>query len=316
MDLGTAGIISAGIGAAGSLAGGLLSGMPQGAGKGFAREMWQKNYDAQLEFAKNRIRWRVEDAKAAGLHPLAALGTSSYFSPSGSISSIDSGGGSDASWLADAGQSIGRGIMAKATAEERAKAEAVNDRVNALRIEGLELDNQQKKLDQATQLAQQVVASQSAVRNTALPPAMPSLRIRPDGATVGTIMPGQGDSTGSSLWEQKPPEITINEPTRPAQENGSIPEVTLLRTAYGGYAPARSKGASDLFEEDNSGQVGWFLRNRLLPFLLDDWSPSRPPDHNMRPGDNGWVFNPITQEWKSYNKDKFLDYPKRKFTPW
>lgn len=33
-----------------------------------------KNADLMREFAKMGIRWRVEDAKAAGLHPLAALG--------------------------------------------------------------------------------------------------------------------------------------------------------------------------------------------------------------------------------------------------
>ena len=35
---------------------------------------WQRNYDMQKEFAQMGIQWRVADAKAAGLHPLAALG--------------------------------------------------------------------------------------------------------------------------------------------------------------------------------------------------------------------------------------------------
>lgn len=39
-----------------------------------ARYAAQFNADLQREFAKNGIRWRVEDAKAAGLHPLFALG--------------------------------------------------------------------------------------------------------------------------------------------------------------------------------------------------------------------------------------------------
>lgn len=34
----------------------------------------QRNEDLQREFAQMGIRWRVEDAKAAGLHPLYALG--------------------------------------------------------------------------------------------------------------------------------------------------------------------------------------------------------------------------------------------------
>lgn len=34
----------------------------------------EKNAQLQREFAQHGIRWRVEDARAAGLHPLAALG--------------------------------------------------------------------------------------------------------------------------------------------------------------------------------------------------------------------------------------------------
>ncbi len=34
-----------------------------------------QNLAAQKEFAQNSIQWRVNDAKAAGLHPLAALGS-------------------------------------------------------------------------------------------------------------------------------------------------------------------------------------------------------------------------------------------------
>lgn len=42
-----------------------------------------REYQRQKEFAQNQIRWRVDDAKAAGLHPLYALGQSSAaYSPS------------------------------------------------------------------------------------------------------------------------------------------------------------------------------------------------------------------------------------------
>lgn len=47
------------------------------------KQMHQDNLNAQKEFAQNSIQWKVQDAKAAGLNPLAALGTQSYsFSPS------------------------------------------------------------------------------------------------------------------------------------------------------------------------------------------------------------------------------------------
>lgn len=308
------GLGSAFVGAAGSVAGGLLSGMPQGAGKGFAREMWQKNYDAQREFAQNGIRWKVADAKAAGLHPLAALGTGSYFSPSGSIGSVDAGGGSDASWLADVGQNIGRAIDAKATAEERAKAEEANDRITNLKIEGLELDNQQKKLDQATQLAQQVTASQRAVRNTALPPAMPSLRTRPDGATVGFIMPGQGDSTSSSLFEVKPAEITANNPTRIGQEAGSHPDIKFIRLDDGGYSPVRSQAQEEALEDDALGTLAWNIRNRIKPTLGFDYSP--PPQSYLPDGFDTWEYNIWNQAYyPSRSSSGILGRARKRFGP-
>lgn len=67
----------------------------------------------QREFAQHGIRWRVEDAKAAGLHPLYALGaqTPSY-SP---VMAQDSIGPA----LADMGQNITRAVAAQQTKQER-----------------------------------------------------------------------------------------------------------------------------------------------------------------------------------------------------
>jgi hypothetical protein len=55
-------------------------------------EMWQKNYDMQKEFAKHGIQWKVQDAKRAGINPLAALGATTV-----SGSPIPVGGTSGAS---------------------------------------------------------------------------------------------------------------------------------------------------------------------------------------------------------------------------
>lgn len=39
-----------------------------------ANKSWQRNYEAQKEFAQNSIQWRVQDAKLAGVNPYAAIG--------------------------------------------------------------------------------------------------------------------------------------------------------------------------------------------------------------------------------------------------
>ena len=84
----TAGILGAGaIGATGSLLGSAINSV---LGSKSAKEDWQRNYDAQKEFAQNSIQWRVQDAQKAGIHPLYAMGNSPGYTPSSSIKRINS----------------------------------------------------------------------------------------------------------------------------------------------------------------------------------------------------------------------------------
>lgn len=65
-----------------SIAGGLL-------GKKSQEDANERNYQMQKEFAQNSIRWKVADARAAGVHPLFALGASTNAaSPSFNSSNI------------------------------------------------------------------------------------------------------------------------------------------------------------------------------------------------------------------------------------
>lgn len=78
----------------------------------------QSNMEAAQDFAvrqaRNAIRWRVEDANKAGVHPLFALGASvSQPSP------ISAGDTSIGSGVAAAGQNISRALMANETAPQR-----------------------------------------------------------------------------------------------------------------------------------------------------------------------------------------------------
>lgn len=91
-----------------SILGGLL-------GDRSARSASQSNAAMQKEFAQHGVRWRVEDAKAAGLHPLSALGVNpSQFSPSYQTGEYGLGRG-----LADAGQSIGNAMSRSMTPIEK-----------------------------------------------------------------------------------------------------------------------------------------------------------------------------------------------------
>lgn len=70
----------------------------------------------QEEFARYGIRWRVEDAKAAGLHPLSALGaTPASYTPSVIPAENE---------LSEMGQSIGSAVIRATDVRERAMHQA------------------------------------------------------------------------------------------------------------------------------------------------------------------------------------------------
>lgn len=89
------------------------------------------NADLQREFAQNGIRWKVEDARAAGIHPLYALGAQTI-NPSPSYV----GGGNLAHNLSQMGQDVSRSIHQTRTAPDRQQA-ILND----LTIEKAQLEN-------------------------------------------------------------------------------------------------------------------------------------------------------------------------------
>lgn len=93
----------------------------------------RENIAAQREFAQQGVRWKVSDAMAAGIHPLAALGASTIgFSP---VSVGDVGGG-----LAAAGQDIGRAVRAMQSLGEKEKDDVESLKKLALDKAGLEND--------------------------------------------------------------------------------------------------------------------------------------------------------------------------------
>lgn len=81
----------------------------------------KKQIKYQKQFAKNGIQWRVEDAKKAGIHPLAALGAStSNYSPVGN-------GFGDA--ITQAGAQIGDAVNKRDAEKKNAPLDALNARL-------------------------------------------------------------------------------------------------------------------------------------------------------------------------------------------
>lgn len=87
----------------------------------------EQNYNNQKEFAQNSIQWRVNDAKKAGIHPLAALGTQgSYYTPSASAGSAGYG-----DMVANVGGQIGSALMQKSLMLQNQKLMADINKTNA-----------------------------------------------------------------------------------------------------------------------------------------------------------------------------------------
>lgn len=180
--------------AVGSIAGGLI-------GADSASRTQQFNYDAQKEFAQNGIRWKVEDAKKAGIHPLYALGAStSSFSPVQGYGG-DYGVG-DA--LSSFGQGIDRAVQAKMTKEERERMDARQEMQDVFTLARL---NQEQRYQDAqirlidSEIARNKIASMVAYKSAFQSPAMPG---------SPTLLPGQGDAppTGTKeapYWDKSIP---------------------------------------------------------------------------------------------------------------
>lgn len=241
----------------------------------FQMDIAEKNIALQREFAQQGVRWKVEDAKAAGIHPLYALGAStSSFAP------VSVGGDFHSSGPAfrSMGQNLGRAIQAATSSEER-ELNTINLASAKADLEGKTLDNQIR----ATQL-----------RNlNATSPALP-------GAVDTNFIPGQGNS--NRLVKTNPAERTASQPGRPAQEAGWRPDVSFSRTDTG-LTPMVPTSLSESLEDDIIGKLMWRVRNQLVPNLGGGGAPTR---DQLPPGADQWYWSHVKQEWRPRYKGSVI----------
>lgn len=255
------------IGAAGAVAGGLLNNAAAEEQGDQQVAMHRENLQMQREFAQRGIRWRVEDAQAAGVHPLFALGASI---PTYSPSTYMPGNIPDnAGWLSQAGQDIGRAIDATRTGPEK-----VGARLQALSVERAELEND-------------LLRSQIARNNQQTGPAMPV-------ANPGLNPGGPMSDKLTVTVDEKPMERTVSDPVKPWSEPAAIPDVGWIKTPTG-LVPAPSKDAKERLEDMAIPELMWSLRNNLLP----NFGSGDPPPRSLLPeGAVGWKWSYTKQEWQ------------------
>lgn len=182
-------------GALGSLVGGLL-------GKDAARDAAGINRDMQRQFAQYGIRWKVDDAKAAGIHPLAALGASTH-----SFSPVFQGDNSLGEGLARAGQDISRSIEATRTQRERDLARSAQDA--AMQVQARESAARVSMYE-----AQANLANAQAHKLTFVGPPMPSADVNPS-TPDQVVRRDTPEVAPPGLWKVKPAEVQSGRPGQP-----------------------------------------------------------------------------------------------------
>lgn len=152
-------IISAGSNLVGGLLGNSSASSINQSNQNFAREQ----FEYQKALHQNQLQWRVEDAKKAGLHPLAGIGVQApSFSPvSASTTPLDY------SWIGDLGQSANYGAT-------KAKSSKDQETMIGLQIRGMELDNEYKQA-QIDQMKVDTLASSIASNQALRSPSAPSV---------------------------------------------------------------------------------------------------------------------------------------------
>lgn len=252
--------------------------------------------DLQREFAKNGLQWRIEDAKKAGIHPLAALG---FQGPSASPIIIDEGPAQgpppdpNTNFAIQMGSNFGRAMMSSATREER-MLQQLNLASMHLDIEGKALDNQIR----ASQLRN--------IRQTG--PAMPS-PLDQEGST----------SMGQGNFQVKPSQATSTTRGAPHQQAGAIADMGFARTSDGGYIPVPSTDIKERIEDNIFHEATHFLRNNVVPNLTGG-SPPDPKNYPLPKGYDHWKWSYTKQQYmpaKRYKRFKYLPdefYEKKGFT--
>jgi len=229
-------------------------------------ELAQQNIQLQKDFAQKGIQWRAEDAKAAGISKLYALGANTT-----SYSPVSVGGSQVPSALSSAGQNIGRAV--DATQSQLGRAGHLATEIAATQLEGLKIDNDIKRTE---------LLSKANVRTQpGTPPAYPIT----NDETV-PVMDGQGDA---KIRLQRNLTPAGNEPNR---SFGTNPEVDMWRTKFG-YAPEVPQELGEAHESQPLAAAQWFLRNKIMPSLSEGWKtyPYEPPEGYY------WKFNPMFGEY-------------------
>lgn len=235
----------------------------------------EQNYQRQKEFAQMGIRWKVEDAKAAGLHPLYALGGSgATYTPS--AVSLMTPSAPDYSAM---GQNVARAAAAGSSESENDLLQLQKDR---LRAEIGKIEAETRKLN-AWPWEQSGIGGAQAFplvgqRPIGLPGDIQPWQVRelgqdtktragasPDGIPIGAYNAGY-----SGRVNPKPADQPSRHPEESHRNPAVLPGYTMMETGPGFYRLMPS--GNDPWE--TWAELPWYEKARIIHMSSGN-APSR-----------------------------------------
>lgn len=239
----------------------------------------REQFNWQQKLAQEQVQMRVADAKKAGIHPLAALGVMpSSFSP------VSMGGGFSGGDLGSVGQNIDRAVGAYASRRERDKQAAV------------------AAMEAARTRKQEDILFDQRVRANEIDIAIGASRLR-DINSPGT--PPPLNNVGPGVVAVNPARTTSPSVTTEGREAGAIRDYGFTSTDSGGLAIVPSYDVHERIEDNLPQQLGWALRNQVVPFF----SGLQPPDPREHPLPQGFRW-----EW-DWTSQQFVPVGRRRLRP-
>lgn len=152
-------------------------------------QRFASNLAYQREFAQNGIQWKVNDARAAGIHPMAALGANTVSYSPMALGDI----GSDL--RKSSGQDLGRAVSAISTSDTKDKD--FNTASQKLILEKGSLENELLK--------QQVINSRRQSAVAAVTPQSPDAKGPPMSVMLGGDLPPSNPLKADDQMKEAPP---------------------------------------------------------------------------------------------------------------
>lgn len=254
----------------GSLIGGLFGKSSADKANKMSHQLAQQQMHIQQEAMHHGIRWRAEDAKRAGIHPVYALGAGApTYSPVSTNFSAPSG---DA--FARAGQNFGRAIDAGLNAPQRQKMREYHAQVMQKKLTNMDLQNEMLK----SQIQRMNQAGQAIAR-----PSFSGSR-----GAAGKLPAGQGALVIDQPLKRTASKDGVIEP-------GRVVSGGFLKTKTG-YTPVKSKDAAERLEDDFVGNLVHAARRYVGPVFGIGKKPFKAP------AGKEWIWHPIQMEYRLINK--------------